>query len=163
MASSLLPLALPFNGLLLPRSSSEASNSCAFTLLPPSLVLTPHRHPSTTICCALLPPSQAPLLTASASETPPTSPLQSIALPIIDAPENGNCIEEEEEEEDKDEAEELHEQSSGSDPHQKQLQLQDVGRGEASSNVSIAKECARRRNFAIISHPDAGKTTLVSN
>jgi peptide chain release factor 3 len=26
--------------------------------------------------------------------------------------------------------------------------------------VSIAKEISRRRSFAIISHPDAGKTTL---
>ena len=28
------------------------------------------------------------------------------------------------------------------------------------SNLSIAQEVARRRTFAIISHPDAGKTTL---
>lgn len=31
------------------------------------------------------------------------------------------------------------------------------------SPQALAKEVARRRNFAIISHPDAGKTTLVSS
>jgi hypothetical protein len=31
---------------------------------------------------------------------------------------------------------------------------------EAKQNQELAKEVARRRTFAIISHPDAGKTTL---
>lgn len=33
----------------------------------------------------------------------------------------------------------------------------------AISPAALQKEVARRRNFAIISHPDAGKTTLVNN
>ena len=31
---------------------------------------------------------------------------------------------------------------------------------EKSSSDELAREVARRRTFAIISHPDAGKTTL---
>src|SRR5881409_720967 len=33
----------------------------------------------------------------------------------------------------------------------------------AHSRVAVAAEAARRRTFAIISHPDAGKTTLTEN
>ena len=36
----------------------------------------------------------------------------------------------------------------------------DLDRSRASSHEHIAGEVARRRTFAIISHPDAGKTTL---
>lgn len=36
------------------------------------------------------------------------------------------------------------------------------GEDRAMSREEIAGEVARRRNFAIISHPDAGKTTLVT-
>src|SRR5262245_56012474 len=32
--------------------------------------------------------------------------------------------------------------------------------GEASTSGELEREVARRRTFAIISHPDAGKTTL---
>ena len=39
----------------------------------------------------------------------------------------------------------------------------DEGKGDDGklSAAELAEEVARRRNFAIISHPDAGKTTLV--
>jgi peptide chain release factor 3 len=36
----------------------------------------------------------------------------------------------------------------------------DLERNRATSREQIAREVARRRTFAIISHPDAGKTTL---
>ena len=36
-----------------------------------------------------------------------------------------------------------------------------VGENGAISAAALQREVARRRNFAIISHPDAGKTTLV--
>ncbi|MFZ9367741.1 MAG: peptide chain release factor 3, partial [Burkholderiaceae bacterium] len=36
----------------------------------------------------------------------------------------------------------------------------DLARAHATSREHIAREVARRRTFAIISHPDAGKTTL---
>ena len=35
-----------------------------------------------------------------------------------------------------------------------------AGRGVADTAAAIGREAARRRTFAIISHPDAGKTTL---
>lgn len=36
------------------------------------------------------------------------------------------------------------------------------GENGAISSAALQREVARRRNFAIISHPDAGKTTLVN-
>jgi len=36
----------------------------------------------------------------------------------------------------------------------------DLARTRVTSREHIAREVARRRTFAIISHPDAGKTTL---
>ena len=35
-----------------------------------------------------------------------------------------------------------------------------MGSGQGAGEASIEREVARRRTFAIISHPDAGKTTL---
>ncbi len=35
-----------------------------------------------------------------------------------------------------------------------------LGNEDNELTASLAKEVGRRRNFAIISHPDAGKTTL---
>jgi peptide chain release factor 3 len=39
-------------------------------------------------------------------------------------------------------------------------EIDDLERNRATSREQIAREVARRRTFAIISHPDAGKTTL---
>lgn len=98
------------------------------------------------------------------SETPPpASQFRPIPLPVGDAPESdplgdgGDDVEE-----DGSGEEESLGHPIGSDLLEKQRQSEDEEKGGASSSLSIAKEYLRRRNFAIISHPDAGKTTLVS-
>jgi hypothetical protein len=40
---------------------------------------------------------------------------------------------------------------------------EEAGEDGAISPAALQREVSRRRNFAIISHPDAGKTTLVLN